>query len=52
MADEGTCHNCVVIILAQDMTMTSLFRSQMLSAKVTQQNTEGKQAAFVYCNEM
>lgn len=52
MVDEETCHNSVVIILAQDMTMTSLFSCQMLSVKATQQNMERKQAVFVYSNEM
>lgn len=52
MVDEGTCHNSVVIVLAQDRMMMTLFSCQMLSAKATQQNIERKQAAFVYSNEM
>lgn len=50
--DEGTCHNVVVIVLAQDMLMTALFCCQMLSANTAQQNVERKQVMFRYSNEM
>lgn len=52
MVDEGNCHNSVVIVLAQEVVMTSLFSCQILSAKATQRHTERKQAAFVCSNEM
>lgn len=52
MVGEGTCRNSVVIVLAPDMMITSLFSCQTLSAKAAQQNVERKQAVFVYPNEM